>query len=134
MTPTGEVERSRELALPHFPEIVPSLVGFFASRGIEAYLVGGAVRDALLGRDTRDVDVAVNTDTGDVGSDLASFLGGYVFPLDVETAGGDDTGAQGRIGARPQRQPVGIGDRLAKRAGELAVTVCVAELDSLVHS
>jgi len=84
MTPTGEVERSRELALPHFPEIVPSLVGFFASRGIEAYLVGGAVRDALLGRDTRDVDVAVNTDTGDVGSDLASFLGGYVFPLDVE--------------------------------------------------
>ncbi|MCY4528873.1 MAG: HD domain-containing protein, partial [Chloroflexi bacterium] len=34
---------------------------FFVSRGLRAYLVGGAVRDALLGSKTDDLDVAVET-------------------------------------------------------------------------
>ena len=41
------------------PPPVAGLGEFFAARGLRAFLVGGAVRDALLGRETEDVDVAV---------------------------------------------------------------------------
>ena len=55
---------------------------FFASRSVEAYLVGGVVRDALLGRETRDIDVAVAADARAIGLELASFLGGRFVLLD----------------------------------------------------
>ena len=45
-----------------------------AATGIAAYLVGGAVRDLLLGRDRADIDVAVE---GEV-AELARRLGGEV--------------------------------------------------------
>jgi tRNA nucleotidyltransferase (CCA-adding enzyme) len=45
-----------------------------AATGIAAYLVGGAVRDLLLGRDRADIDVAVD---GEV-AELARRLGGEV--------------------------------------------------------
>ena len=45
-----------------------------AARGTAAYLVGGAVRDLLLGRDRADIDVAVE---GEV-AELARRLGGEV--------------------------------------------------------
>ncbi len=71
---------------------------FFASGEVSAYLVGGVVRDALLSRDSEDVDVAVCGDTRTVGADLARKLGGRCFLLDKsrdvlrvvvpETAGG----------------------------------------------
>ena len=52
---------------------------FFVSRGLRAFLVGGAVRDALLGRKTADLDVAVET-TGpgllELARDLANVLEG----------------------------------------------------------
>lgn len=43
------------------PPAVFDVRQFFTSRGLRAYLVGGAVRDALLGRKTDDLDVAVET-------------------------------------------------------------------------
>ena len=54
----------------------------FAAKGVEAYLVGGAVRDWLLGRAFRDVDVAVAAHAESIGRDLASALGGHFVPLD----------------------------------------------------
>ena len=56
---------------------------FFVSRGLRAFLVGGAVRDALLGRKTQDLDAAVET-TGprllELARDLADVLEGrYVL-------------------------------------------------------
>ena len=66
-----------------FPSLIGSLRRFFASRGIEAYLVGGVVRDALLKRDTGDIDVAVAADVDEVGRELASFLGGRLVALDA---------------------------------------------------
>ena len=60
---------------------------FCISRGIEAYLVGGVIRDALLGRATDgDVDVAVGADALATGRDVAALLGGHLVVLD-ETRG-----------------------------------------------
>jgi poly(A) polymerase len=47
----------------------------------EAWIVGGAVRDALLGRRARDVDVAVAGDPARAAKALATELGGPVFQL-----------------------------------------------------
>ena len=49
MTATGEVERPDALNLSRFPSVVAVVARFFAARDIDAYLVGGVVRDALLG-------------------------------------------------------------------------------------
>ena len=84
MTPTGDVERPPELALGRSPEMLTSLAGFLSVLGIEAYLVGGGVRDMLLDREVRDLDIAVKADAAEVASDVASFLDGAAFPLDVE--------------------------------------------------
>ena len=84
MTPAGDVERPIELALGRSSETLASLASYLSVLGVEAYLVGGAVRDVLLGREAADLDVAVKADAAEVASDLASFLGGSAFPLDVE--------------------------------------------------
>ncbi len=54
--------------------------------GLEAYVVGGTVRDVLLGRATRDVDLAVAGDALAWGRDLADRLGGHFVALDDENA------------------------------------------------
>jgi tRNA nucleotidyltransferase/poly(A) polymerase len=52
-----------------------------ALRGAEAWVVGGAVRDALLGRATADVDLVVRGDPRAAARALARAAGGPVFPL-----------------------------------------------------
>ena len=64
--------------------LLADLIAFFASRGIEAYLVGGTLRDALLGRPQHDIDIAVAADPLAVGRQLADALGGHFFPLGPE--------------------------------------------------
>ena len=49
------------------------------------YLVGGAVRDALLGRTTHDLDFAVPGGALKLARRLADKLPGAFFPLDEET-------------------------------------------------
>jgi poly(A) polymerase len=66
-------------------EIVPILskTGFFLfQRKKEAYLVGGLVRDVLIGRQTADIDIAVAADAVSTGRDLATALGGKFVLLD----------------------------------------------------
>ncbi len=46
-----------------------------------AWLVGGALRDRLLGRPTADYDVAVSGDPGRVARDLGRSAGGHAFEL-----------------------------------------------------
>ena len=52
-----------------------------ALRGLRAWLVGGAVRDAILGRPTFDLDVAVEGDVAAAARSLARTAGGPVFEL-----------------------------------------------------
>lgn len=76
--------------LPHlestapFTSLAAVLREFFGSRGVEAYLVGGSIRDALMGRTSHDVDAAVQGDALALGRDLAQAIGGAFVPMDPE--------------------------------------------------
>lgn len=52
-----------------------------ALRGIDGWLVGGAVRDRMLGRPTDDLDVAVTGDPARIAMALRRQLRGAAFPL-----------------------------------------------------
>src|SRR5215218_1507266 len=52
-----------------------------ALRGEEAWLVGGAVRDHLLGRDTDDIDLAIPGDPRPRAKQLARAVRGAAFEL-----------------------------------------------------
>jgi putative nucleotidyltransferase with HDIG domain len=56
-------------------------VGLLAARGHDGYVVGGAVRDWLLGRTTTDFDVAVAGAPRAVARDLARATRAHVFEL-----------------------------------------------------
>lgn len=49
---------------------------------VSAYLVGGGLRDALLGRSPRDIDVTVGMSAPDFAGGLAAALGGHCVVLD----------------------------------------------------
>ena len=53
-----------------------------AEQDIESYIVGGWVRDVLLGRDTADIDIAVAANALDVAPEVATALGGRYVLLD----------------------------------------------------
>ncbi len=55
---------------------------FLAEQDIEAYIVGGLVRDVLLGRDTADIDFAVASDALEVAPKVATALSGKYVLLD----------------------------------------------------
>ncbi|HEU0019012.1 MAG TPA: HDIG domain-containing protein [Thermoleophilaceae bacterium] len=55
-----------------------------AAAGIEAWLVGGVVRDALLGRALSDIDLAVAGDAEVAARAASKALGGPRFPLSEE--------------------------------------------------
>lgn len=65
------------------PELQP-LWRFLRSRAPDAFLVGGLVRDALLGRATHDLDLLLFQDPLPLAHALAEALEGRVVPLDEE--------------------------------------------------
>jgi poly(A) polymerase len=76
-----------EAALTLSPDVrglLADLQAFFGGRGIDAYVVGGFLRDALLGRPARDVDVSIAGDPLALGGELAGILGGHYFSLSEE--------------------------------------------------
>lgn len=52
------------------------------ARGIDCYVVGGFIRDSLLGRLNRDIDVVVPEDALSVASDVAGAFHARLVPLD----------------------------------------------------
>lgn len=70
----------------HPPEdlrrLIDALVAFGGDAGVEAYVVGGTVRDALLGRPTRDIDLAVRGEAPAWARRVADALGGHFVVLD----------------------------------------------------
>lgn len=74
----------RRLVGSEVRSLLNGLSDFLDGQGIEAYLVGGWVRDALLGRDTADIDIAVAGDALEVAAKVAGALGGRYVPLDTE--------------------------------------------------
>ena len=68
----------------HVPSAVETLVEFFGSRDVEAYFVGGVVRDTLMGRKSEDIDIAVSVDAVTIGRELAEALGTHCVSLHDE--------------------------------------------------
>jgi tRNA nucleotidyltransferase (CCA-adding enzyme) len=118
---------SREIDPARLPQLLDSLPGIDRLRGaartVPAYLVGGAVRDLLLGRTRTDLDVAVE---GDVDA-IARVLGEDVTSherFETATARVDDLVvdlARARSetyehpGALPSVKPAELADDLARR-------------------
>jgi poly(A) polymerase len=65
-------------------DLLARCVNVLKADGTAAWLVGGTVRDQLLGRDSHDIDIAVGTGALAIARKLANMLGGAYFPLDVE--------------------------------------------------
>ena len=57
------------------------LAEFFEARSVTAYLAGGSIRDALLGRQPGDIDIAVDGDAISLGRELANATGGSFVSL-----------------------------------------------------
>lgn len=74
------------ISLPEWPwRAVQRLA---AARDVRLWPVGGAVRDALLGRPIRDWDFAVERDALGLARAVADTLGGDFYPLDAERGTG----------------------------------------------
>ena len=61
-----------------------TLKAYLLQQGVEAYVVGGYVRDLLLDRPTRDLDLAVAADGLEIGKGIADLFEGAYVPLDTE--------------------------------------------------
>ena len=68
---------------PEAAAVARRAVSVFAERGVAAYLVGGAVRDAMMGVRARDLDVAIAASPHEVAPSLADALGGIFVSLDA---------------------------------------------------
>ncbi len=73
-----------QLNADHLPHVLREVEEFLHGQAIEAYLVGGTVRDSLLGRPTEDIDVGVRAEAHEVGRGLADRLGGHFVSLDED--------------------------------------------------
>ena len=73
---------------PDTSRLLNRISRFFIEEGSTAYLVGGFVRDTLLGRATDDIDIAVDGDAMVAAERAARTLGGRYVPLDTENGVG----------------------------------------------
>ena len=62
-------------------DLLPRIAAFFRERRQPAFLVGGFLRDRLLGRPSHDLDLAIHGNPSECGHDLAQFLGGTPVPI-----------------------------------------------------
>jgi len=62
--------------------LLTSVNNLLAEQDVKSYLVGGFVRDVLLGRDTADIDIAAAADAVDIAQQIANALGGRFVLLD----------------------------------------------------
>ena len=94
-----------------------------AAAGMPVYLVGGAVRDLLLGRDRNDLDIAVEGDAAMLGRRLGGDISVHErfatatvrfggVELDLATARGE---TYPRPGALPEVRPAPLAQDLARR-------------------
>jgi putative nucleotidyltransferase with HDIG domain len=93
-------------------EALKRICGFLTERSIEGYLVGGCVRDRLLGRASRDIDFVVQADAAALAREMADWLGGSFVLL-------DDVHGTGRIVLRDASGEHAFFDFTWLRGGDL---------------
>ena len=67
----------------HTRALTVRVADILAARGIPAFLVGGSVRDALLGKTTYDVDIVIDGSPHEIGPELAATVEGRLVSFDV---------------------------------------------------
>jgi len=67
---------------PKVSSLLAAVDNLLTEQGVKSYLVGGFVRDLLLGRDTADIDIAVARDGVEIAQKVADALGGSFVLLD----------------------------------------------------
>ena len=67
---------------PDASRLLTEISRFLAKKNIPAFIVGGFVRDMLLGRATADIDIAVAADALEVAREVAAALDGSYVQLD----------------------------------------------------
>ena len=75
-------ERLRIFVPEEAVHLLEKLSEFLQQRNIDCYLVGGFVRDGLMGRTNNDIDIAVAGDALDISSKVATSFDGRMIPLD----------------------------------------------------
>jgi poly(A) polymerase len=79
----GIVEERTDLFAPdEATSLLARIRALFQKRSIKCYVVGGFVRDGLLGRTNHDIDVAVAGDAMEAATLVAEALGTRMIPLD----------------------------------------------------
>lgn len=86
-----------ELIEPEARAILSRVSRLLTRLGVRAYLVGGFVRDVVLGRETADIDIAITADALEVTPQVATTLGGKYVRLDE----GNRIGRVVRLGKSP---------------------------------
>ena len=66
----------------NLPATLGKIACLLASQGRQGYIVGGFIRDWLLGRKTNDIDIAVTGAAITIAHEVASEIGGKFVPLD----------------------------------------------------
>ena len=62
--------------------LLTKVSNFLTKQDIQSYVVGGFVRDVLLGRDTADIDIVVAADALEIAPEVATALDGKYVLLD----------------------------------------------------
>src|SRR6476646_7159762 len=68
----------------HISGLIDALASLARELGVDVYVVGGTVRDVLLKRDVRDLDIAVPRDATLFAHDAGERLDAHIVPLDEE--------------------------------------------------
>jgi tRNA nucleotidyltransferase/poly(A) polymerase len=97
-------------------------------RAAEAWVVGGAVRDAILGRAITDVDLVTRDAPADVARAVARAAGGPAFPLSEEFGAWRVIASAGFVCDASPLQGGSIEDDLAKR--DFSANAMAMRLDS----
>ncbi len=82
------MEDSKLAVNPDAFRLLNKINRLLAAEGTCTYLVGGFVRDWLIGRDNADIDIAVGADALETARKIAAVLGGKYIPLDAENGVG----------------------------------------------
>ena len=66
------------------PSFFDEAIAALRARGVQAHIVGGAVRDLLMGRKSSDMDITVPGPSRPVAEELAAALNAHFVPMDEE--------------------------------------------------